>query len=439
VRRSARQTPTPSPSKMSFGVPPGRRPPPFAVGALVGCGVGAVFTSLTYGAPPPFLVRGQDERQALPGRGKGARGGGGSQGKSAKSDFHGDGLSSHPALTHGIPGVWSGGEAVEGVRVWNQGMVTCYDARTRNPRWVAERITKGSVSGESKRKDEFVEDLSIPGRFRARLADYKRSGFDRGHLAPAADFKHSNRAMADTFSLANISPQVGVGFNRDYWARLEKYVRDLVQSHDEVTVVTGPLWVPVRDKDGAWRVTYGMIGGADSPSRMVAIPTHFFKAVLAESRRNSRRTISVACFAVPNASIDAETPLERFAVPLHLVEEMAGLPLFPKTLSEHSTLRAEYDRKELAAVMHDQRFVLPMPKSRGEQSAHPYPDEYGSLIAKPDPTWKVRHLCDPQTGGCTLPPRKFWEEAKTGNAFDMDGVPSKSGKKAQHVASAGPK
>ena len=52
------------------------------------------------------------------------------------------------------------------------------------------------------------------------------SGYDRGHLAPAADHKGSQKAMNSTFNLSNISPQVGEGFNRDYWARFEKFVKD---------------------------------------------------------------------------------------------------------------------------------------------------------------------------------------------------------------------
>ena len=61
----------------------------------------------------------------------------------------------------------------------------------------------------------FAEDTTVPVGFRARLADYFRSGFDRGHMAPAADAKFSQAAMNETFILTNISPQVGKGFNRD--------------------------------------------------------------------------------------------------------------------------------------------------------------------------------------------------------------------------------
>jgi len=416
---------------MSFGVVPPGRTPPFAVGALVGCSVGVVVTTLTYGSLPPFISRQRQEDKDASSKPREKTGKAASfHDRSIRGDLRAGGsidLSDHPALKHGVPGRWSSaaGSADGVVRVWNEGMVTSYDARTRNPRWVLERLTRESVNGGSKRKDEFSEDSSIPGRFRARLADYRRSGFDRGHLAPAADFKSSDRAMAATFSLANISPQVGVGFNRDYWARVEKYVRDLVKSNDVVTVVTGPLWVPVRDEDGAWRVTHGMIGDSGSPSRMVAIPTHFFKAVLAEKALGGGKgTISVACFAVPNAIVPAETPLARFAVPLHLVEEIAGLPLFPRTLSDDSILRAEYTRQELATVMHDNRLVLPLPPAKDDVPGLPAAGQTSAPASMV--RWKVRHLCDLEIGGCTLPPMNFWEEPRNGGGVDLNALPPES-------------
>lgn len=72
---------------------------------------------------------------------------------------------------------------------------------------------KGLDTGD-RSKSTFVEDESIPMTFRAKLQDYFRSGYDRGHMVPAADAKSSQEAMDETFFLSNIAPQVGVGFNR---------------------------------------------------------------------------------------------------------------------------------------------------------------------------------------------------------------------------------
>jgi len=72
---------------------------------------------------------------------------------------------------------------------------------------------KGSDTGD-RSKSNFMEDESLPAMFRAKLQDYFRSGYDRGHMVPAADAKLSQDAMDETFLLSNIAPQVGVGFNR---------------------------------------------------------------------------------------------------------------------------------------------------------------------------------------------------------------------------------
>lgn len=114
-------------------------------------------------------------------------------------------------------------------------MTFCAHTGTRNPRWVIERINKDTANGDGDRQySDFYEDKDIPALYRPRLADYRGSGYDRGHLVPATDHKGSQAHMDSTFSLTNISPQVGKGFNRDYWARFEKYVRDLTKSCSDV-------------------------------------------------------------------------------------------------------------------------------------------------------------------------------------------------------------
>jgi endonuclease G len=89
------------------------------------------------------------------------------------------------------------------------GFVASYDPRLRNPRWVLERITRDSFTGDGDRFNvQFMEDGAIEERFRARLSDYKASGYDKGHLVPAANHKASQQSVVDTFSLTNIAPQV---------------------------------------------------------------------------------------------------------------------------------------------------------------------------------------------------------------------------------------
>lgn len=214
--------------------------------------------------------------------------------------------------------------------------VSCYDRRTRCPVWVIEHMTSESqISKEgSREKSLFKEDVAIPHSFRSRLADYFRSGYDRGHMVPAADANFSQKALDETFYLSNISPQVGEGFNRDYWAHFERFCRKLTRTYQSVRVVTGPLFLPQRGSDGKWRVSYEVIGTPPN----VAVPTHFYKIVIGEkpiSSKIPRSGIALAAFVLPNTKIENDTPLKSFNVPLDAVERAAGVSFLPQ-LSETS-------------------------------------------------------------------------------------------------------
>lgn len=210
----------------------------------------------------------------------------------------------------------------------HQEYISVFDRRTRNPYYVVEHLTpesltKGPTNGNRK-NSFFKEDESIPQTFRARLKDYFRSGYDRGHQAPAADAKLSQQAMDETFLLTNMSPQVGDGFNRDYWASLEYFCRCLTKTYPSVRVITGPLFLPRRDPvDGKFKVSYEVIGNPPN----IAVPTHFFKLVVAEK---PSKDISVAAFVLPNDKIPNEVPLSSFQVPVEALERSSGLELLNK-------------------------------------------------------------------------------------------------------------
>jgi endonuclease G, mitochondrial len=115
------------------------------------------------------------------------------------------------------------------------GFVVSYNPRTRCANWTAQRLrrieyaaSRGS-GGSQALRTAFVEEEHE--RFAARLADYARSGYDRGHLVPVGDVAAAHPALdvPATFRLSSISPQVGVGFNRHYWARFEHFVRSLAR------------------------------------------------------------------------------------------------------------------------------------------------------------------------------------------------------------------
>ncbi|TFK67882.1 hypothetical protein BDN72DRAFT_842476 [Pluteus cervinus] len=225
-----------------------------------------------------------------------------------------------------------------------QAFVVGYDRRLRHPSWTAEHLTAARLSKSpdnppvtgDRSKSTFGEDEELPSRFRATLKDYFRSGYDRGHMVPAADAKTSQTAMDETFLLSNIAPQVGVGFNRHYWAYLEDWCRKLTNNFTDVYVFTVPLYLPKLDPDGKWRVTYEVIG---SPPN-VSVPTHFAKVVLASKPSSSSSSsvpeLSTGAFVVPNAAIPEDAPLESFIVPVEAVERAAGLTLFSESVKSNS-------------------------------------------------------------------------------------------------------
>ena len=237
--------------------------------------------------------------------------------------------------------------------------------------WVAEHITPTSlaIKGADRRHSFFVEDTTIPAKFRAKLQDYFRSGYDRGHQVPAADAKWDQEAMDQTFLLSNMCPQVGDGFNRDYWAHLEDFCRRLTNDYPSVRIVTGPLYLPRRDpEDGKWRVSYEVIG---SPPN-VAVPTHFYKVIFAEDGKTGGN-VSLGAFVLPNAKIDNDKPLTDFEVPIEAVERASGLEFAHKLPTQRrkklceeikcSILIREYaDRQKDLRGTGPQRIGLPGPR-----------------------------------------------------------------------------
>ncbi len=183
----------------------------------------------------------------------------------------------------------------------------CYNEKREQPSWVAYKLTKGQLSGDKvKRTDNFKEDPMV-ATGSASLADYKGTGYDRGHLAPAADFAWSLETMKESFYMSNMSPQTP-GFNRGIWKQLEEQVRDWAIEHNELYVVVGPLY----------RGKVATVG-----KNKVAIPTSYYKAILDISPPE----VKAIGFIMPNTKSNEE--IEDYVVSLDAIEKQAGLDLFP--------------------------------------------------------------------------------------------------------------
>ena len=117
-----------------------------------------------------------------------------------------------------------------------------YIEEHEQPSWVYYNLIGTNMSGSAKRKNNFRPDSRIITGS-ATLNDYKGSGYDRGHLAPAAIFKWSDKTMSESFYMSNMSPQVP-GFNRGIWKKLESLIRKWAISYNELFVITGPILEP---------------------------------------------------------------------------------------------------------------------------------------------------------------------------------------------------
>lgn len=194
--------------------------------------------------------------------------------------------------------------------------VVCHDNPQRMPEWVTYRLTRDDLGAERPRTDDFRPDPALPSGERAALADYRNSGYDRGHMAPAADFKRNAVAMSETFLLTNMTPQ-RPNLNRRIWAQLEEEIRSLVLAHGSIWVFTGSLFL---DANGNPTAPTTFIG----PGR-VAVPTHFYKAVLCEHATGS---VEMFAFIMENRAQPLTGRPRDYLVAVDRVEALAGIDLF---------------------------------------------------------------------------------------------------------------
>jgi endonuclease G len=127
--------------------------------------------------------------------------------------------------------------------LFNRFYTVGYSYYFRQAKWALEIVDPDKKDlDEVERLDNFRPDFRVPKRFRADLSDYRRSGFDRGHLVASANQLDENIQNSETFLLSNMSPQTP-SFNRQIWRRLESAVRRL-DAKDRVLetyVITGPI------------------------------------------------------------------------------------------------------------------------------------------------------------------------------------------------------
>lgn len=171
--------------------------------------------------------------------------------------------------------------------------------------WIGYQLTKKETEKLYDRTDRFIVDPLI-STGSASNEDYSRSGYDRGHLAPAADMGWSSQSMVESFYFSNMSPQVP-SFNRGIWKRLEEQVRSWAMEYDSIYVITGPV------------LTKGLPTlGPNS----VSIPNFYYKVIL-DNTGNDQKALG---FLMKNAA--GSGSLEAYAVSVDRVEKETGIDFF---------------------------------------------------------------------------------------------------------------
>lgn len=180
-----------------------------------------------------------------------------------------------------------------------------YNETHEQASWVAYKLTSSHVYGPHKRTNDFRTDPAVKTGS-ASPADYKRSGYDRGHLAPAGDMKWSLTAMSESFYMSNMSPQKP-GFNRGIWKRLESKVRNWAMENEEIFVVTGAILSG----------SYATIG-----NNRVSVPLCYYKVIL-DYKEPELKGIG---FILPNEK--SSRSLSSFATTIDEVEHRTGIDFY---------------------------------------------------------------------------------------------------------------
>ena len=186
------------------------------------------------------------------------------------------------------------------------GYAARYDYATKVSEYVVEKVTRVSIKGTAPRKDEFREDPEVPVQFRATLKDYTGSGYDRGHMAPAADFYYSTQAMSESFLLTNMMPQIP-GNNRGIWKYTEEYTRSWAEAFGEIYVITGTIYDQNPKAIG----------------NKVLVPSFLYKIVIVPSNNTA------ISFLYPNEKLPVDD-LPKYITTIANIEQFTGLQIMPK-------------------------------------------------------------------------------------------------------------
>lgn len=243
--------------------------------------------------------------------------------------------------------------------VCHKGLALQYAVPVRSALWVVQHLKASDLDQPtvSREREEFRPDARLPEGITPTPDRFTRTGYDRGHLAPAADFVENPAGMSHSFYTSNIVPQ-DPGNNRGIWVRLEKNVRAWARQKGEVYVVTGPIyyagakpftpqgWLALTDGRAEYVIEEYARGDEETRreqrerkkrrgARAIGVPSHLYKVVYDPAANTA------IAFVVPNVDVPSAS-LPQYATTVAEVERLTHLRFFPDLpLEEQGPLKTQ--------------------------------------------------------------------------------------------------
>ncbi|MFB9053303.1 DNA/RNA non-specific endonuclease [Formosa undariae] len=195
-----------------------------------------------------------------------------------------------------------------GAVVYHNDYALSYSEQHEQAEWVAYLLKKSDIVYTKRKRPYFNEDKSVKTKS-ADWRSYKNSGYDKGHLCPAADRRKTVVSYNETFLTSNISPQ-NHDFNAGIWNELEQTVRTWAKSYNDVYVVTG----------GVLKGNLKTIG-----KDRVSVPNYFYKIIFKDQGDSSK----MIGFIIPNKP-NEDKKLQSYVVSIDKIEAETGIDFFSK-------------------------------------------------------------------------------------------------------------
>lgn len=191
--------------------------------------------------------------------------------------------------------------------VKHNGYNLSYNEDHEQAEWVAYTLSKSDIQQIQRKRPYFIEDPKVRTKS-ASWKNYKKSGYDKGHLCPAGDKRYTKEAHDETFYTSNISPQKH-DFNAGIWNKLEQKTRYWAKKYNHLYVVTG----------GVLESDLKTIG-----TERVSVPKEFYKVLLDYTEPE----IKAIAFLMPHK--ESKRPLYEYVISIDELEQKTGIDFFPE-------------------------------------------------------------------------------------------------------------